>query len=550
LPPARTVSVRSAPVPDDQHPRRLTTSEWLPDTSSALLEATVGDLLRAAAAELPDAVALTEGNGRPDARRWTFAGLLQDAESVARWLLTRFRPGERVAVWAPNAPEWILAEFGCALAGLTLVTVNPAFGAAELRHVLESSSAAGVLVAREFRGVPIGTVAREVAAGLPGVRVVIDLDELGHVPHVDGTLPVVTPDAIAQIQFTSGTTGRPKGALLHHRGLVNNARFFADRAGLQPRTSFLNPMPLFHTAGCVSCTLGPVAKRMELVLMPAFEPGLALGLIESSRVTGMGTVPTMALAMMEHPDFTTRDLAALDVLISGGTTVPADLVRRIEATLGARMIIVYGQTEASPLITATRPDDSPDDKALTIGRPLPHAHCRIVDEHGAVRPVGTAGEICVRGYQVMAGYEGLPDATAAAVDAEGFLHTGDLGTMDERGYVTITGRLKDLIIRGGENIYPREIEERLFEHPDVSEVAVVGVPDDRWGEVVAAVVRPVEGATPTAAALHDWCRATLAPFKTPARWFVVEQFPMTASGKVQKYVLTASAAAGELTPLP
>jgi fatty-acyl-CoA synthase len=393
-------------------------------------------------------------------------------------------------------------------------------------------------------------VAEEVAAGLPGVRAVVDLAEVARVPRSAGPLPEVTPDAIAQIQFTSGTTGRPKGALLHHRGLVNNARFFAERASLRPRTPFLNPMPLFHTAGCVSCTLGPLSRGMELVLMAAFEPGLALDLLESTRATGMGTVPTMALAMMERPDFTARDLAALDVLISGGATVPADMVRRIEATLGARMIIVYGQTEASPLISATRPDDSPDDKALTIGRPLPHAHCKIVDDHGATQPLGVPGEICVQGYQVMAGYEGLSEATAAAIDADGFLHTGDLGTMDERGYLTITGRLKDLIIRGGENIYPREIEERLFEHPDVSDVAVIGVPDERWGEVVAAVIRPVEGAMPTAAGLHDWCRAALAPFKTPSRWFVVEQFPMTASGKVQKFVLTDSASAGALTPLP
>jgi len=537
-------------VSDPDATRHLTGSDWPADTSTPLLEATVGDLLRAAAAARPDGPALVEGTGRPDARRWSFAELLAASEAVARSLLQRFRPGERVAVWAPNSAEWVLAEFGCALAGLTLVTVNPAYRAAELRHVLEASSAVGVIVAREFRGAPLAEVAAEVAATLAGLRAIIPIEELGDVPAVDGPLPVVTPDAIAQIQFTSGTTGRPKGALLHHRGLVNNARFFADRAGLQAETPFLNPMPMFHTAGCVSCTLGPLSKLMELVVVPAFEPGLVLGLLESSRATGMGTVPTMALAMMEHPDFTVRDLSALDVMISGGATVPAELVRRIEAALGGRMIIVYGQTEASPLITATGPDDSPDDKALTIGRPLPHAHCKIVDEQGRTVPVGVAGEICVRGYQVMAGYEGLAEATAAAIDAEGFLHTGDLGTMDERGYVTITGRLKDMIIRGGENIYPREIEERLFAHPAVGDVAVIGVPDERWGEVVAAVIRPVEGATPSAEELTGWCRAALAPYKTPAAWYVVEQFPLTASGKIQKFVLTDAAVAGDLDPLP
>ena len=272
-----------------------------------------------------------------------------------------------------------------------------------------------------------------------------------------------------------------------------------------------------------------------------------LELIERERAFISGGVPTMLIAMMEHPDFPRRDLSSLRVVFSGGATVPADVVRRIETSLGARFSIVFGQTETSPIITQTRLDDSPEDKAETIGQALPHTEVKIVDSStGATVPIGTTGELCTRGYLVMKEYFEMPDATAATIDADGWLHTGDLCAMDERGYCTVEGRLKDMIIRGGENVYPREIEELLYTHPGVVEVAVVGVPDPKWGEQVAAFVRATPEAKPTGDELFDFVRARLAPHKTPRHWVFVDEFPLTGSGKIQKFVLRERWEKGEL----
>jgi fatty-acyl-CoA synthase len=298
-------------------------------------------------------------------------------------------------------------------------------------------------------------------------------------------------------------------------------------------------MPLFHTGGCVLAVLGAVQQRSLHVLLLAFDPAEVLRLIEAEGGTHLGSVPTMLIALMEHPDFARRDLSTLRTVGSGGSTVPADLVRRIESTLGVRFGIVYGQTEASPVITQTGLDDSDEDKAETIGQPLAHTEVKIIDPvSGQTLPIGQPGELCTRGYLVMKEYFELPDATAEAIDGEGWLHTGDLCTMDERGYCVVTGRLKDMIIRGGENVYPREIEEVLFAHPAVADVAVVGVPDEKWGEQVAAFIRCTPGSgRPTEDELFAFVRQRLAPHKTPRLWVFVEDFPLTASGKVQKFVL-------------
>jgi len=280
----------------------------------------------------------------------------------------------------------------------------------------------------------------------------------------------------------------------------------------------------------------------------AFDPGLVLELIETERVDVMGGVPTMLIAMMEHPDFTTRDLSSLRSVLSGGATVPAELVRRIESTLGVRFGIVYGQTEASPVITQTRLDDTPADKAETIGQPQPQQEVKVVDPvTGAIVPPGAVGEICSRGYNTMLGYFEMPEATAETIDGDGWLHTGDLGTMDERGYLRIEGRLKDMVIRGGENLYPREIEELLFTHPAVADVAVVGVPDDTWGEELAAVVRRAPGhAEVTEQELRSFVRERLAPQKAPRLWAFVDELPLTPSGKVQKFVLRERLTKGDI----
>lgn len=528
----------------------LTESYWPAEASAELRDITVGDMLREAATHSPDAAALVSGVPGDD-RRWTFAQLLTDAEAVARALLTRFAPGERVAVWAPNLPEWVLLEFGAALAGITLVTVNPAYQPKELAYVLAQSRSAGIVLSPEFRTNAMLASLESVRAELPELREVILFTEweafcASGDPHQ--SLPTVAADDAAQIQYTSGTTGFPKGAVLHHRGLANNATHFAQINGLGPADVYVNPMPMFHTAGCVLGALGTVAARCTHVPVLAFDPAFVLELIERERGTLLLGVPTMLIAMLDHPDLAKRDVASLRAAVSGGSLVPAALVRRIEGSLGVQFCIVYGTTECSPLVSQTRLDDTPEDKAETIGRAMPQTEIKVVDTtSGDIVAPGDVGELCVRGYCVMTGYNDMPDATAAAIDADGWYHTGDLASMDTRGYCRIEGRLKDMIIRGGENIYPREIEDVLFAHPDVAEVAVVGIPDDKWGETVAAFIRPAADAAIAPAALRSFVRDTLAAYKTPVHWVVVDAFPLTGSGKIQKFVLRDKFVAGELS---
>ena len=515
------------------------------DISVPVLETTVGGVLRAAAAATPDALAMVAGVPDPGARRrWTHTELLADAEQAARALATRFAPGERVAVWAPNLPEWVILEYAAALAGLVLVTVNPAYRPVELAYVLNQSSAAGLFLVPEFRS-PMAKYLGEVRHEVPGLREVVFFtdwaDFLASAP-ADAALPEVGPDDLAQIQYTSGTTGFPKGAELHHRGLTNNARFYAERIGLRPGEVYVNPMPLFHTAGCAMGVLGAVQCRAVHVPVLAFDPGLVLELCEAERAAVLGGVPTMLIAMLEHPESSRRDLSSLRVAVSGGSPVPADLVRRVEDQLGVRLSIVFGTTECSPLLTQVRLDAEPADRAETLGTPLPQTEIQITSPAGrAPLPVGETGELCARGYMVMRGYHNAPEATAQAIDADGWYHTGDLASIDARGYLRIEGRIKDMIIRGGENIYPREIEDVLFAHPGVAEAAVVGVPDHRWGEVVAAFIRPApECPAPAPDELRAYCRERLAPYKTPQHWVFVDGFPLTPSGKVQKFKLRES----------
>src|SRR3954462_1485963 len=520
----------------------LSTAHWPPDDSRPILEATVGDLLRMAAGRAPDTVALVEGAPDPAARRrWTYAALLEQAEQAARALLGRFAPGERVAIWANNIPEWVVLEFAAALAGITIVTVNPALREGELEHVLRQSRADGIFLVPEYRGTAMAEMLATVRRDLPALREVVsfaDWDAFCASGGPSARLPEVDPRAMAQIQYTSGTTGRPKGAALHHRGIVNNAILYIERLELALGSVQLSPMPLFHTAGCVMSVLGTLANEGTLVLPPAFDPALVLELIESERPNHMAGVPTMLIAMLDHPRFATTDVSSVDVLLTGGAVVAPGLVRRVEAAFGAPLTMVFAQTEASPSITQTAPGDDPDDRATTLGRPLPQTDVKIVDAmSGETVAPDVIGELCTRGYHVMAGYFDDAAATAAAIDADGWLHTGDLASMDARGYCRIGGGRRDMTIRGGENIYPREIEQVLFEHEDVADVAVVGVPDPVWGEQVAAFIRPAAGRTPSQDVLFAYCRERLAPHKAPRHWTFLEAFPLTPSGKVQKYVL-------------
>ena len=529
----------SATTPDE--PRApLTTSYWPADTSQPVLDTTVGGVLRQAAATVPEQVGLIAAWPGAPTRRWRYAQLLEEAERAARALLGRFAPGERVAVWAPNIPEWLVLQYGAALAGLTLVTVNPAYRARELAYVQRQSGAVGLFLVSEYRGSHMAAFLNEVRPDLPALREVVPFAEWEAFcasGSLTERLPDVAPDDAAQVQYTSGTTGAPKGAILPHRALTNNARFVAGRLGALPGEVWLNANPLFHVAGSGLFNLGAVQSRATQVLCP-FDPALVLQLAADERAAIMPMPPTMLDLLLAQHALHPRDLSALRAVASGGMTVPAALVQRLEATLGVPLLIGYGQTETCGLVVQTAPTDAPADRAETLGRPLPQVELRIVDpQRGTLVPAGQVGEICVRGYSVMSGYLDLPEATAEAIDQEGWLHTGDLGAMDARGHCRIAGRLKEMIIRGGENIYPREIEAILEEHPSVAAAAVIGVPDARFGEQVAACIQLTPDQTADAAALQAFCRTQLAPYKVPRRWYFLDQLPRTPLGKVQKFAL-------------
>ncbi len=533
----------------------LTTSYVIGPSEPPVRDITVGQLLAEIAERAPDRRAIVEGIPDVSARReWTYAEFFADAQRVARALLVDHRPGDRVAVWAHNIPEWLLLEFGCSLAGVVLVTVNPAFRSSELTYVLTQSRSQTLFVVNGFRGNPMFATSVEVQADCPELRRIVcfdDWDEFvsgadryeGELPHVTGADPIM-------IQYTSGTTGFPKGAYLRNAGLANNGAHTAMRMGVGDGGVFVVAMPLFHTGGSVCSTLGAVGTGSTIVLVEAFEPGVVLELSETYGATAMLGVPTMLIAMIEHPDFATRDLTELTAICSGGSLVPAALVRRLEGELGAPFTIVFGQTESSPVSSMTQTFDTIEDKAATIGPPMPGVEIKIIDpDTGDTLPIGEIGEYCTRGYHVMEGYFEMPERTAEAIDDDGWLHTGDLCAMDDRGYCTVEGRLKDMIIRGGENIYPRELEDLLFAHESVSEIAVVGLPDEKWGETVAAFVKPAPGRAVDKQELFAYVREHLAAHKTPKQWFVVEEFPMTGSGKIQKFQLRDDWLAGHWSEL-
>lgn len=531
----------------------LTQSCFPAQTDMEVLETTVGGVLRSAGEAHPDAPALLEiGMDGEPGRAWTYGRLLAEAEALATALSTRFAPGERIAVWSPNTPEWVLLEYACAFAGLTLVTANPAYQPRELRYVLEQSGAAALFCVASYRGNPMDRIAKEACDGLSAIREIVDMDD-AEAMHRRGPRTPALPDVAAgdeaQVQYTSGTTGFPKGAMLHHRGLTNNARFFSARATIKDGDVWGNYMPLFHTAGCAMCVLGAAQNVGRIVLFKAFDPGAVLRQIEAQRIATMTAVPTMMVAMLESYAHEKPDVSSIRMAVSGGSMVAPELVRMVKSTFGCAFETVYGQTETSPVITQHHPHDPLEVIANSIGQPLPQTavSIRSTTSNEAV-PVGEIGEICVDGYLKMLGYNANPEATAATIDADGWLHTGDLGTMDAKGYVRITGRVKEMIIRGGENMYPAEIENALLEHPSIAEVAVVGLPDEKWGEIVACFLRAEDGA-PDVEALRSHCRERLSPQKTPQVWAAIDAFPLTGSGKIQKFELRERFMAGAIPPL-
>jgi fatty-acyl-CoA synthase len=522
----------------------LSISHWQADTSQSLLDITLGDLLRKVAGEVPDRIALVEGVADPDARRrWSYAELLQDAERVARSLLNRFTVGERVVLYASNSPEWVILQYGMSMAGLILVPVNPAYTTRELEFVVKNCGASEILFDETYRGRNLCEVIDGLnREALPHLR---DLTSMTHMDRLlsDGNaaieLPVIRPNDTLQIQYTSGTTGSPKGALLHHRGVINTAHNIALRMRFPDGGIHINAMPMFHIAGSAVAEMGVLAKRGTFVLMPHFDAGLMLELFESERGNATLIVPTMILGLLDHPDRPKRDVSTLQTILSGAANVPAALVRRTQEVLDCHICIIFGQTESNGPITLTSPGDSVEDQTETVGRPLPHVNVKIVDpETEATVPLETVGEIWVKGYQTMSGYYALPVESKATVRADGWLRTGDLGTMDRRGYVKITGRLKEMIIRGGMHLYPKEMEDVLFDHPEISQVSVLGIPDEKWGDVVAAVLLAKNPDSPPAVEeLHTYCAGRLASQKVPELWFFVREYPLTPSGKIQKPVL-------------
>jgi fatty-acyl-CoA synthase len=547
-----------------------------------LLDITIGDLLDRRADELPaqEAVVYSCYPEFGDALnvRWTYQEYRERANQVARGLMALgLHKGDHIAILAANLPEWLLLEMAAAKAGLVLVTVNPVLRAAEVEYILKQGDVQALFFMARVRDYDhLATIRALTTPGqqngevtsehLPMLRYV---SLLGAPPagllEQDYWRPTLFQEMVAggtqvseqersarqasveprdpvQIQYTSGTTGFPKGAILHHYGILNNMMLFARRWGLRQSDRYCNPMPFFHTAGCVAAVLGNLYAGSTLHALLTFDPLKALQIISQERCTTLGGVPTMLLAILQHPDFSTYDLSSLKKVWCAGAPVPVALMEQVKEQIGADVCILFAQTETSPVITQTLPNDPFDLKAATVGIPLPHTEVKIIHPAtGKVVPVGERGELCCRGYLVMHGYYQMPEKTAETIEGEGWLHTGDLATMDAQGYINIVGRLKDMVIRGGENLFPAEIEAFLIRHPKVAGVQVVGVPDAFFGEELLAVVRPKEGEQLSEQELREFCKGQISHQKIPRYFEFVESYPMTASGKVQKFVLREQA---------
>ncbi|TPG36464.1 AMP-dependent synthetase [Mycobacterium hodleri] len=500
----------------------------------------VGAMLRRLAGSVGERPAIVDRTPNGATVSTAYAELYAAADAMAHGLLSIATPGERIGIWAPNSTEWVIVEYAAALAGLVLVPLNPALTDPEVADLLDRSACVVLFTVRDFRGEPLLERAASVIS--PRVRAVCDLAtcQASLQSSPTAAMPVVSPDQPLLVQYTSGTTGTPKAAVLTHRAALNIGVLTGPLLGLCDGPVWCNPMPMHHVGGSVCVLLTVLANAGTMVLMPSFEAGEFLEMLEQTRANVIGAVPTMLLGMLDHPSFADRDLSALKLLQTGGSTVAPALIRRVEEAFGAQIVNAYGQSEA-PSAVQTRLTDSDETKALTIGRPGLHREARIVrpgaDGTDETVPFGESGELLIRSSLTMTEYLDDPGQTATALDASGWLHTGDLCSMAPDGVLTIRGRIRDVIIRGGENVYPPEVENVLLAHPAISDVAVLGVPDTRWGEQIGAAVRFRAGASPTWDELETFARGSLAGFKVPRIWRAVEEFPTTASGKVQKYRL-------------
>ena len=535
-------------------------SHWLPDPDGQppLRDLTVAALVEEAAAAWPDREALVYSayDDLGISARWTFAELRERSREAGRAFIgSGFERGERVGIWATNRPEWVLVQLGAAYAGIVIVPMNPLYRRSEVAYVLGRAGASACFVEPENRGASLWDILAEAGAELPGLRVRVAFHQApdGGGPsmgewleagrdvsdaQLDKRSAEVGPGDTSQIQFTSGTTGFPKGAELRGDGIVNNARLFAHRAEFHEGGRHCNPMPFFHCGGCVMATLGTIATGTAHLPTLTFDPGRMVRTIDAEQATSAGAVPTMLIALEEEVDRRGGSMESLEVVVTGGSPVPVDVERRWIERFGVRFTITYGLTEASPVITQSLLDDPEELQIATCGTPLPHVEVDIVDVLSGERvPLGEQGELRTRGTMVMKGYWGDEQATGRAIDDGGWLRSGDLARMDENGYVSITGRAKEMIIRGGENIYPAEIEDALRQLPGVLDASVVGVPDERYGEQVAAFVRLADGAALSLEQMREQLEPMIARYKIPRYLELLDEFPVTPSGKVQKFKL-------------
>ena len=531
----------------------------------ALLAMTIGQAFDQTAARYAGNDALVVCHQQ---QRFTWAQLAAAVDLHARGLLALgLRPGDRLGVWAPNCVEWFLCQFASAKIGVILVNINPAYRLSELEYVLQQSACQWLVCAGSFKTSNYHAMLQELipaladsAAGqlesesFTALRGVISLDAqppAGFLPwsqlstlaagvnaeQLDRRQASVQPGQAVNIQYTSGTTGFPKGATLSHHNILNNGYMVGESLGLTSSDRLVIPVPLYHCFGMVMGNLGCVTHGTTMIYPgEAFDPGLTLQAVAQERATALYGVPTMFIAMLDHPQRAEFDLSSLRTGIMAGATCPIEVMRRVISEMHMGEVqIAYGMTETSPVSIQTAPADDLELRVTTVGRTQPQLENKLIDAEGNVVVRGAIGELCTRGYSVMLGYWNNPQATREAIDSEGWMHTGDLAQMDEQGYVRIVGRNKDMIIRGGENIYPRELEEVFFTHPAVADVQVVGIPDARYGEEIVAWIKFHPGHTANELELQTWCKSRIAHFKTPRYFKFVDVFPMTVTGKIQKF---------------
>ncbi len=517
--------------------------------STPLIDQTISHNLAATIAAHAEREALVV---RHQGVRWTYRELGERVDELARALVARgFAQGDRIGIWAPNCAEWVLVQFATARIGVILVNINPAYRTHEVQYALQQSGCKGLFAATTFKTSDYVAMVGEVRPELPDLEQVVFLGtddwtallaEASSVPatrldEIDASLAPADP---INIQYTSGTTGYPKGATLSHANIVNNAYFVAEGCRYTPEDRVCVPVPFYHCFGMVMGVLGCTTHGSTIVVpADAFDPDATLAAIAEERCTSVYGVPTMFIAELASPQFESFDLTSLRTGIMAGSPCPVEVMKQcIERMHMDEVTICYGMTETSPVSTQTATDDPIDKRVGTVGRVHPHVEVKIVDpETGETMERGRPGEFCTRGYSVMIGYWNDAQRTGEAVDADGWMHTGDLAEMDDEGYVNIVGRIKDMIIRGGENVYPREIEEFLYGHPRIRDVQVIGVPDERYGEEIMAWVQTEDGADITVEEVREYCQGKIAHYKIPRYVAVTQDFPMTVTGKIQKFKL-------------